>query len=147
VSRRVYPWTTSFDEFGIFGQKQWISNPCGGKFSQAANRNTLKTKDVGSLSGKRDPRFVHRRLVSNGDPIFAVNGMQLVLSRGATPADLGTDTTTITAFDLYALAAAGTCRAHHGRNARPAGAHIEAAACLRRGRQRVDDANARDRLG
>jgi hypothetical protein len=34
-----------------------FSNPWGGKFDQAANDNPLKMMDVGSLSGKQDPRF------------------------------------------------------------------------------------------
>jgi hypothetical protein len=32
-----------------------FSNPCGGKFAQAANDNPLKMMDVGSLSGDPTP--------------------------------------------------------------------------------------------
>jgi hypothetical protein len=37
-----------------------FSDPRGGKFDQAANDNPLKMMNVGSLSGKQDPRFEFR---------------------------------------------------------------------------------------
>jgi len=55
VRRRATRGPQVFDLFGIFGQKQRISNPCGRKFAQFANDNPFKMMDVGSLSGNGSP--------------------------------------------------------------------------------------------
>jgi hypothetical protein len=69
-----------FDEFGVFDQQQRFSNPWGGKFDQAANDNPLKMMDVGSLSGKQDPRFEFRGTARVGPLRFAAR-----FSRNAKP--------------------------------------------------------------